>query len=254
MTKILVTGGTGTLGKEVVPRLQKSGFKIRILSRKVREERDGIEYVAGDLQKGDGVEAAVQGQEIILHLAGSGKGDEIKTQHLIEAAKNSGVRHIIYISVVGADQPAYAYFASKLKSEQIIEASGIPWTTLRATQFFDLALTVAKGMSKLPVIPVPSVFRFQPIETAEVAARLVDLARGEPTGLVPAMAGPRIYTMAELLRGYLKASHKHRLLMPVPMPGKSGKLLKEGVNLAPNQAVGRRTWEEFLTERVGSAK
>src|SRR5579859_3240679 len=119
MTKILVTGGTGTLGKEVVPRLQKAGFTIRILSRKTQEARDGIAYVAGDLQKGEGVEAAVQGQEILLHLAGSGKGDAMKTHHLMEAAQKSGVRHIIYISVVGADQLAYAYFAAKRKSERV---------------------------------------------------------------------------------------------------------------------------------------
>jgi uncharacterized protein YbjT (DUF2867 family) len=251
MPNILVTGGTGTLGKLVVSRLQKAGFKIRVMSRKNHEAGNNIEYVTGDLATGEGADVAVKGVEIIMHLAGSSKGDEVKTKNLVEAAKKAGVQHLIYISVVGADRPAYAYFESKLKSEQVIESSGIPWTTLRATQFHDLVLTVARAIGKLPVIPIPSVFRFQPIDTDEVAARLVELARGEPAGLVPDMAGPKVETMAGLVREYLQASHKRRLILPIPMPGKSGKLLKKGVNLNPGRAVGHRTWEEFLAERIG---
>lgn len=252
MKNIFVTGGTGTLGKLVVPRLQQAGFKVRVMSRNSHEAKDGVEYVTANLTTAEGVEVALKGEELVLHLAGSGKGDAIKTRNLVNAALKAGVRHLVYISVVGADRPAYSYFQSKLDSERVIEESGIPWTTLRTTQFHDFALMMAKGMSKLPVIPVPSVFRFQPIEADEVAARLVDLASEEPAGLVPDMAGPKIYPMADLVRDYLKASHKHRLIMPLWMPGKSGRLLKEGVNLAPDRAVGKRTWEEFLAERVSS--
>jgi uncharacterized protein YbjT (DUF2867 family) len=103
------------------------------------------------------------------------------------------------------------------------------------------------------VIPVPSGFRFQPVDAGEVAARLAELAPGAPAGLVPDLAGPKVYSMKELVRAYLRASHKRRLLMPLWLPGKGAQSLRAGGNLAPERAVGRRTWEEFLAERVGSS-
>jgi uncharacterized protein YbjT (DUF2867 family) len=128
--------------------------------------------------------------------------------------------------------------------------SGLPWTTLRATQFHDLLLTTARQMARLPVIPVPSGFRFQPVDADEVAARLVELALGTPAGLVPDIAGPRVYGMAELVRGYLRARRKHRPIVPLRLPGKAARAFRAGANLAPDRAVGRRTWEEFLADRV----
>jgi uncharacterized protein YbjT (DUF2867 family) len=79
--------------------------------------------------------------------------------------------------------------------------SGLPWTTLRATQFHDLTLKTARQMARLPVIPVPAGFRFQPVDAGEVAARLVELALGTPAGLVPDMAGPRVYEMPSCSAG-----------------------------------------------------
>ena len=83
-----------------------------------------------------------------------------------------------------------------------------------------------------------------------MAARLVELALGAPAGLVPDMAGPRVYEMAELLRGYLRASGQRRPIVPVRLPGKAARAFRAGANLAPERAVGRRTWEEFLADRV----
>jgi hypothetical protein len=81
----------------------------------------------------------------------------------------------------------------------------------------------------------------------------VELALGTPAGLVPDMAGPRVYEMAELLRGYLRARRKHRLIVPVRLPGKAARAFRDGANLAPERAVGRRTWHEFLADRVSSS-
>jgi uncharacterized protein YbjT (DUF2867 family) len=145
----------------------------------------------------------------------------------------------------------FGYFGYKLAAERAIAESGLPFTTLRTTQFHDLVLTVARQMAKLPVLPAPAV-RFQPIDADEVAARLTELALGEPVGLVPDMGGPRVYAMADLLRGYLRATHRHRPIVPLRQPGKAAQAVRAGANLAPEQAVGRRTWEEFLTERVAS--
>ena len=261
MQQILVTGGTGTLGRLVVARLQGAGCKVRVLSRRSREAGEGIEFVTGDLATGEGVEGAVEGAEIIVHCAGSSKGDEDKALNLVRAASRAGARHLVYISVVGADRipvvsgvdrAMFGYFASKLAAERVVAGSGLPWTTLRAAQFHELILMVARQMARLPVIPLPAGFRFQPVDAGEVAARLAELALGTPAGLVPDMAGPKVYSAAELLGGYLRASHRHRPIIPVWLPGKAARAIRAGANLAPDQAVGRRTWEEFLAEWVSS--
>jgi uncharacterized protein YbjT (DUF2867 family) len=265
---ILVTGGTGTLGRLVVSRLLNAGRDVRVLSRRsreggesIKEAGEGIELVRGDLATGEGIEAAVEGTEIIVHCAGSSKGDEEKARNLVQAASRAGAQHLLYISVVGADRipvesfidrAMFGYFASKLGAERAVADSGLPWTTLRATQFHDLIFMTARQMARLPVIPLPAGFHFQPVDAGEVAARLVELALGTPSGLVADMAGPRVYEMAELLRGYLQANQQQRPIIPVWLPGKAARALRAGTNLNPNRAVGRRTWEEFLAERVSS--
>jgi uncharacterized protein YbjT (DUF2867 family) len=257
---ILVTGGTGTLGRLVVRRLRDAGSNVRVLSRRSHKSRDGIEFVTGDLATGEGIEAALDGIETIVHCAGNTKGDEDKARILVRAASPGGAPHLVYISVVGAervpvvsgvDRAMFGYFASKRAAEKVVEESGLPWTTLRATQFHDLILMVAQQMAKLPVVPVPAGFRFQPVEADEVAARLVEFALGEPSGLVPDMGGPRVYGTAELLRSYLRATKRRRRpIVPVWLPGKAARAFRVGANLAPEHAVGRRTWEEFLADRA----
>jgi uncharacterized protein YbjT (DUF2867 family) len=246
---ILVTGGTGTLGRLVVAGLREAGRDVRVLSRHPHEHTEGIEHVTGDLATGEGVAAAVAGTEVIVHCAGSAKGDGDKARHLASAASRAGVRHLVNISVVGADRvplasgidrAMFGYFGAKLAAERAVADAGVPWTTLRATQFHDLIYLVVRQLARLPVVPVPAGIRFQPIDAAEVA------------GLVPDLAGPRAYDLAELARGYLRARGGRRLILPVPVPGQAAKALRSGANLSPGRAVGRRTWEEFLTERVSS--
>lgn len=256
---ILVTGGTGTLGRLVVPRLRDAGHDVRVLSRRSGEGGDGIDRVTGDLATGEGVDAAVEGAEIVVHCAGSSKGDEDKARHLVTAASRAGAQHLVYISVVGADRvpqasgidrAMFGYFGSKLAAERTVADSGLPWTTLRATQFHDLMLMTARQMARMPVIPVPSGFRFQPVDAGEVADRLAALALGPPAGLVPDIAGPEVHDMAALVRGYLRARCKRRPIVPVRLPGKAARAFRAGANLAPDRAVGRTTWEEFLAARV----
>lgn len=252
---VLVTGGTGTVGRLVVARLVEAGRGARVLSRKPHESGESVTFITGDLATGEGIADAVTGTEVIVHCAGTQKGDEVKARNLVRAAAASGARHIVCISVVGADRipvvsrvdhAMFAYFKSKLGGEQVIAESGLPWTTLRATQFYELVLVTARTMAKLPVIPVPSGVRFQPVDSGEVADRLVQLALGAPAGLVPDLAGPRVYPMRDLLRSYLDAAGKHRLLVPVRLPGRAARALRAGANLTPDRAVGRRTWEDFL--------
>jgi uncharacterized protein YbjT (DUF2867 family) len=260
---VLVTGGTGTLGRHVVPHLQAAGCSVRVLTRRQRAEHDGVHYVTGNLLSGEGIDAAVEGVTAIVHCAGTGTGDATMTQNLVRAvAAQAETPHLVFISVVGADRVPvsgidrllFFYFQNKLTAEQVVADSGLPWTTLRATQFYDLILLVARGLTKLPLVPVPAGFRFQPVETDEVAARLVELALGAPAGLVPEMAGPRIYGLDELIRSYLAATHRRRSIVSVPLPTRAARAIRDGANLAPEQAVGHRTWEEFLADRVGNAQ
>jgi uncharacterized protein YbjT (DUF2867 family) len=254
--QILVTGGTGTLGSLVVARLRETDHGVRVLSR---SSHAGDDFVTGDLDTGDGVDDAVRGIDVVVHCAGAAKGDDVKARHLVRAATEAGVRHVVNISVVGADRvpqasavdrAMFGYFGSKLAAEQEVSDSGLPWTTLRATQFHTLMFTTVAGMSKLPVIPVPSGFRFQPVDAGEVADRLVELALSTPAGLVPDIAGPRVYAMADLVRSYLQASGRRRPIVPVRLPGRAAKAFRAGANLAPDRAVGRRTWEDFLAGRM----
>ena len=255
---VLVTGGTGMLGRLVVARLRGTGRDVRVLSRRHHEDASGIEFITGDLATGEGIAPAVDGAGTILHCAGSSKGDEDKTRNLVRAASKAGASHMVYISVVGADRiplaggidrAMFGYFGSKLAAERVIAGSGLPWTTLRATQFHDSLLMVAQQMAKLPVIPAPAGFRFQPVDTGEVAARLVELALGAPAGLVPDMAGPRVYGMAALLRGYLRASRKHRPIVPVRLPGKA----RPRVPVRRQPGARSRRWPADLGGRPGRA-
>jgi len=247
---VLVTGGTGTLGRVVTPLLRAADFKVRVLSRSPHGAADGIEYVVGNLTTGEGIDAAVAGVDTILHLAGDAKGDDDKARTLVNAATKAGHPHLVYISVVGADQESFAYFGFKRAAEQVIADSGLPWTTVRATQFNDLVLTLAKALTKPPVAPVFSGFRVQPIDPRDVAARLVELAQGEPAGLVADVAGPKIYTLKEIISSYLAATGRRRPLLPIRLPGKAARAFRTGLNLAPDHATGAHSWEAFLAERV----
>src|SRR5262249_4421963 len=144
-TSILVTGGTGTLGRPVALRLRDAGASVSVLSRHPRDTADGIRSMTGDLSTGAGIEAAVRGAEVIVQCAGSSKGDEQKIRTLTGAARDA--RHIVLISVVGADRvpqvsaidrALFGYFGMKLATERVLEQSGIGWSALRATQFHDL--------------------------------------------------------------------------------------------------------------------
>lgn len=255
---LLITGGTGTLGRLVVRRLRTAGVPTRVLSRGSHRPADGGDYVKGDLATGEGVDRAVEGIRTVVHLAGSAKGDEAKARTLLRAAARAGATHVVYISVVGADRipvvsrldrAMFGYFAAKHAAERLFAESGLPWTTLRATQFHDLALMTIEQLARLPVTPYMSGFRFQPIDADEVAARLVELALGRPSGLVPEIGGPRVYGMDELVRSYLHAAGRRRLLLPMRIPGCAAEAFRDGANLT-EQGVGQRTWEDFLAERL----
>jgi uncharacterized protein YbjT (DUF2867 family) len=255
---ILVTGGTGTLGRHVVRLLAADGHRVRVLSRRPRPDEPGqpdqghIDWATGDLRNGRGIGAAVAGATVIVHCAtGLGQRDVRAAANLIEEARPERP-HLVYISIVGVDRVPVGYYKAKLEAERRIEASGLPWTVLRATQFHQLILRGCEALAHLPVLPVPAGTSFQPIEAAEVAERLAALAAGPPAGRVPDLGGPEVRPAGELARAYLSARGRRRKVLPVRLPGQAFAGFRSGGSLAPDHAVGRVTFGQFLAERFGS--
>jgi uncharacterized protein YbjT (DUF2867 family) len=251
---ILVTGGTGTLGQLVVRRLTP-GAQVRVLSRRpAPAEHDPAGWATGDLRAGRGIDAAVSGADVIVHCATTlGKGDIQAARHLIDAARQAGRPHLVYISIVGVDRVPVGYYKSKLEAERLVEDSGLPWTVLRATQFHQLILRGCDLLARLPVLLVPAATSFQPVDAGEVAAQLAELATGPPAGRVPDMGGPEIRGAGDLAHSYLEARGRRRLVLPVRLPGAAFAGYRSGYQLAPENAVGRVTFAQFLAERFGHA-
>ena len=250
---ILLTGGTGTLGRQVLPLLRAAGHDVRVLSRQPHDDTDGVRYLVGDLRSGRGVDAAVAGVRTVVHLAGGQKGDEEATRTLSRAAARAGAEHLVQISVVGADRVPLAWFRMKAAAEQEVSGSGVPWTVLRAAQFHDLTLTVVRKLATMPVVPVPGGLRFEPVDSGEVARRVAELALGCPAGLVRDLAGPQVLGLGDLVAGYLRAAGKRRPRLGVRMPGQAGRAYRAGENLAgPDADRGTRTWADFLEARMAA--
>ncbi|MEU7604942.1 NAD(P)H-binding protein [Streptomyces sp. NPDC040724] len=247
MSTILVTGGTGTLGTLVVSRLREAGHEVRVLSRHAPE------YPV-DLQDGSGLDAAMAGAEVVVHCASNtrraGKGDEVGTGHLIEAARRAGtVGNIVYISIVGVDVVPLGYYRAKLRVERMLEGSGLGVTILRTTQFHDLVAQVTDTAAKLPVVPMPKGVPVQPIAVEEVADRLAELAVPTPAGRVPDMGGPQIRHLTDLARTYLEATGRRGRVVPVPLAGRTYAAFRRGGHLTPSHAVGKVTFAEFVATR-----
>src|SRR5262249_21734389 len=125
----LVTGGTGTLGRNVAERLEATGSNTRVLSRRpAPADRPGSAWATGDPRTGLGIQAAVAGADVIVHCATGLTGDVDAARHLIDAARGAGRPHLVYISIVGIDRLPAGYYKSKLAVERLVEKSGLPWT------------------------------------------------------------------------------------------------------------------------------
>jgi uncharacterized protein YbjT (DUF2867 family) len=243
---ILVTGGTGTLGSEVVRQLRERGHAPRVLSR-----RAGPDRAVGDLDTGAGLVEALRGVSVVVHAATRfGRRDVAGTERLVAAAGEAGVRpHLVFVSIVGVDRVPLPYYAAKLAVERVVEGSGLPWTIQRITQFHTLLDMVFTPLSRLPVLPVLAGTDVQPIDVADAAARVVERALAAPAGRAPDLDGPQVRSMTELARAWLDARGSRRRVLPVRLPGRIAAGYRAGGHLAPRHAEGTVTFEEFLAAR-----
>ncbi|MCV7260561.1 SDR family oxidoreductase [Mycobacterium shimoidei] len=247
MTKrILVVGGTGTLGRVVVERLLAEGAEVRILSRGRRHhDNPQVEHVVGDLRSGSGLDEAVAGVDTVVLCADP-------AQQMVAAAKRKGSLHLVYISIVGVDRVPFRYYRSKLADEELIAASGLPWTVLRATQFHDLIAVMLRMLAKPPVMALPAGWSFQPVDVREVGDRLAELALAEPVGRAPDLGGPQIRAIGDLARSYLAMAGKRRLIVPIRLGGKVFRAYRAGGHLAPEGTRGVVTFDEYLSEQFAA--
>lgn len=244
MATVLVTGGSGTLGSAVVGHLRGRGHEVRVLSR-----RPGTGTHTGDLTTGAGVAEAITGAQWVVHAASDtrrfGRADVAQTGNLLDAAKGR-VEHLVYVSIVGIDQIPYAYYRRKLECEELIAASGAPYTTVRATQFHELLAMAFSALQKLPAAPLPSGFRFQTVAAAEAALRLVEVVEQPPAGRAADFGGPEVLDVEAMARSWQAARGRPRRFFGLPVPGKVGRGFREGRNTCPEHKDGQQTWEQFL--------
>jgi uncharacterized protein YbjT (DUF2867 family) len=242
MGTILVTGGTGTLGRPSVVRLRAAGHDVRVLSRK-----RGPGLVTADLRTGEGIQQAMTGADAVLHLA-TGRKDVALARTLIDTAREAGIAHLVLISIVGIDQIPLGYYRGKLEIERLVTESTLPHTILRATQFYNLLEMLFRAQRFSPLVFAPSI-TLQPIAVEEVADRLVELIAADPAGRVPDVGGPQERTVPELARAWKLARRSRRPVVPVKLAGKTFAAFAAGHALASGPAYGTRTFEDFLAER-----
>ncbi len=245
---ILVTGGTGTLGRVVVPELRDTGADVRVLSHR----RSGSGIVTGDLVARAGLPAALRGVHTVVHLATTGNARDIRAMaNLTSAASAAGVRHLIYLSIVGVDAVPLPYYRAKLECERQLQSAGLPWTVLRATQFHDLVWQIFAAQRRSPWLFVPDI-PIQPVDTSVVAARLVQLAAEPPAGRVADLGGPRVQRLLDLAHDFLAATGRPgRRIVQTRLPGRIFAAYAAGGHLAPGEAaVGTPDFADFCARRT----
>lgn len=253
---VLVTGGTGALGRRVVEALRARGHRAVVLSRRAGE---GPDWRQGDLAAGTGIAAALAGQDAVVH-AGSATLQPWKyrvtdvegTRRLLRLAADAGVSHVAYVSIVGMEGVAYPYFRYKLAAEAEMRRDVVPWSILRATQFHTLMEIYLGLMSRLPgLMTVPYSWRFQPVDTADVAARLVEALEGGPGGLLPDFGGPEVRDFRSIAESWRRSRRLRRRLVNLPLPFKASRQFAAGRMLCPEHADGTVTWEQYLERKYG---
>lgn len=243
-SRIAVAGGTGMVGAHVVRILRERGHEPVVLARSA-----GV-----DLVTGTGVAAALEGVDAVIDVASTATSAEraavaffdVTTRNLLAAEREAGIGHHVLLSIIGVPEAPHGYYAGKARQEELVVAAGRGWSLLRAAQFHEFAVQMTQRMRVGPFVVSPAM-RTQPVAAAEVAAALVDIAEGAPRGIDRELAGPRIESMPDMVRRYLRAIGRRTPVLGVALPGAFGRALRDGTILpGPDARLGSQTFDEWL--------
>ncbi|MFJ8158056.1 SDR family oxidoreductase [Streptomyces sp. NPDC094468] len=247
--QVAVAGGTGLVGKYVVAELEAAGHRPVILARS-----HGV-----DLATGAGLLERLSGSHVVIDVSNidtTRKRPAVDffsraTGHLLSTARATGTDHVVTLSIVGCDEVDFGYYFGKRVQEEMVRDGGVPWTILRATQFFEFPDPLLGNRS--PVVVMPSMLT-QPVAARDVADKLVEHALKGPSGRAQEIAGPDQLNMADMARRIVRAHGRRRLVVPVSLPGRAGRAIAAGGLLPRGQYVlGRWTFDDHLASLERSA-
>jgi uncharacterized protein YbjT (DUF2867 family) len=243
--KIVVIGGTGLIGSKTVPILRQSGHEVVAAS-----PNTGVNSITGD-----GLKEAMAGAQVVIDLANSPSFEdkavleffETSGRNLLAAETAAGVRHHVALSIVGTDRtPDNGYFRAKAAQEKLIEASGIPYTVIRATQFLEFLGGIAASAAAGNIVRL-SPGLFQPIAADDVALIVADVALAAPRNGIVEIAGPERAPFNEIVARYLKAVGDPRAVVSDPEARYFGGRVEERSLVPLGEArLGRIGLDEWL--------
>jgi uncharacterized protein YbjT (DUF2867 family) len=249
--KIVVIGGTGLIGSKTVAILRQGGHEVVAGSPK-----SGINSITGE-----GLKEAMAGAQVVIDLSNSPSFEdravleffETSGRNLLAAEAAAGVRHHVALSIVGTDRSDNGYFRAKVAQEKLIEASGIPYTIIRATQFMEFLRAIAAESTDGNVVRL-SPGLFQPIAADDVAANVADVALAAPRNGIVEIAGPERAPFNEIVARYLKAVGDPRKVASDPEARYFGGRVEE-LSLVPlgEARLGRIGLDEWLRRSQSKA-
>jgi uncharacterized protein YbjT (DUF2867 family) len=243
--KIVVIGGTGLIGSKTVVILRRGGHEVVAASRKC-----GVNTVTGE-----GLKEAIAGAQVLIDLSNAPSFDagavleffETSGRNLLAGEAVAGVRHHVALSIVGTDRvPGQGYYRAKVAQEKLIEASGIPYTIIRSTQFLEFLGGIADASTDGSVVKLPPGL-LQPIAADDVAAVVAEVALGNPRNGTIEIAGPERAPFNEFVARYLKAVGDRRKVVKDSDARYFGGRLHENSLVPLGEArLGRLNLEEWL--------
>ena len=268
--KILVTGGTGHLGRAIVARLIQDGHHVRVLARRPGDD-PAVEWMQGDLGTGEGVATAVAGVETVIHAATNSPAaqrggfrlldfvrsptdvDIDGTRSLLAAAEEAAVGHLIHVSIVGLPHMARMspYSRVKIAAEQLVQSSAASWSIVRATGFYWLLERMLAKMARRPILLLPAEVHMQPVDSDDFAQFVVACVTDGRRGEREDFAGPEALAMRQLAEHYLAARDLRRSIWNAPAPRRFKSALEAGSTSA-DARHGATTWAQWL-RRSGAA-
>jgi uncharacterized protein YbjT (DUF2867 family) len=261
MDTVLVTGGTGHLGTDIVSRL-KGSYRVRVLARSPGSDPD-IEWIRGDLATGAGIAEAVAGSQTVIHAAtlspAARRGyfvpkdlwsspssvDRDGTARLLDQAGTAGVAHVIYVSIVGIDKPRVPYLRRKLEAEYLVRQGPVPWSIARAAQFHWLVDRMFGKMARLPMVPLPDM-GVEPVDTTDFADYLVESIGNGPSGRLADFGGPEVLTFAQAFDQWQDIRKHPVRTMRVPLPSAARDAVTAMSVTGPGSRHGKITWTDWL--------